>query len=54
MKDIILALIIIAIVGGACIYIYKEKKQGKKCIGCPYANDCSALAKCNCNSKGEK
>lgn len=53
MKDIILALIIIAIVGGAVFYIYREKKQGKKCIGCPYANNCSAT-KCNCNSKGEK
>ncbi len=54
MKDIILALIIIAIVGGAVFYIYREKKKGKKCIGCPYANECSTVKKCNCTSRDEK
>ena len=53
MKDIMLALIIIAIVGGACFYIYKEKKKGKKCIGCPNSCECNTADKCNCNSNGK-
>lgn len=43
--------IIIAIVGLAvllaCRYIYKEKKKGRKCIGCPYSGNGS----CHCNEK---
>ena len=35
MKDFIIALILIVIVGFAIRYIYKEKKSGKRCIGCP-------------------
>ena len=33
--DIIVALVILLIVGGAVAYIIKAKKSGKKCIGCP-------------------
>ncbi len=32
--------ILLAAVTGACIYIYKEKKKGRHCIGCPYADAC--------------
>ena len=35
MTDLIIAIILILIVGGAVLYIYKAKKSGKKCIGCP-------------------
>ena len=31
---------IIVIVFFAVRYIYKEKKKGTKCIGCPYADSC--------------
>ena len=40
MTDLIVILIIAAIVGGAAFYIYRSKKNGKKCIGCPYAGGC--------------
>ncbi len=43
--NIIAILILIAIVGGAIFYIYKEKKKGTKCIGCPMAGDCSKKKK---------
>lgn len=39
--NIIATLILLAIVGGACYYIYKEKKKGTRCIGCPMAGDCA-------------
>lgn len=49
MTDIIIAAVLVVIVGGAIAYIYKAKKSGKKCIGCP--DDCSCSAKngsCSC------
>ena len=39
--NIIATLILVAIVGAACYYIYKEKKKGTRCIGCPMAGDCA-------------
>lgn len=48
MINIILVLILSVIIGGSAFYIYRAKKAGKKCIGCPYAKDCDAN-KCSCN-----
>ena len=39
MENLILIVIIAAIIGFAARYIYKERKRGVKCIGCP--NGCS-------------
>ncbi len=39
--NIIVSVILLAVVGGAIFYIYKEKKKGTKCIGCPMAGNCS-------------
>ena len=37
----VLAIIVIAaMLFFAARYIYKEKKKGKACIGCPYADSC--------------
>jgi len=47
MDNIIIAVAIVLIVGFAFLYIYKSKKSGKKCIGCPYADSC-ASKKCTC------
>ncbi|MBQ8834036.1 MAG: FeoB-associated Cys-rich membrane protein [Oscillospiraceae bacterium] len=41
MKDIIVIVILVLILGLSAFYIYKEKKSGKKCIGCPYAGSCN-------------
>ncbi len=45
--NIILIVILVALVGGAVLYIYREKKKGVHCIGCPYAGKCGKQ-KCNC------
>ncbi|MBQ7975379.1 MAG: FeoB-associated Cys-rich membrane protein [Clostridia bacterium] len=45
MENIILALVIAVIIGGAALYIYRAKKSGQKCIGCPESKTCG---KCNC------
>lgn len=39
-KNIILALILIAIASGAGMYLYRAKKRGEHCVGCPYAKQC--------------
>lgn len=44
-KDIIIIAVIVVIVGAAALYIYKAKKSGKKCIGCPDSCSCSSKSK---------
>ena len=39
--DLILILILALIAALICVYIYKQKKKGTKCIGCPYGKSCS-------------
>ena len=54
MIDILIVVIILAIVGGAAFYIYKTKKSGAKCIGCPDSKTCSGNCggcSCNCGHK---
>lgn len=40
MIDFVISLVLFVVVGAAIFYIYKSKKSGKKCIGCPYAESC--------------
>ncbi len=37
---IIAIIVIAAVLFFAVRYIYKEKKKGNACIGCPYADSC--------------
>ena len=48
LTDIIVIAVIVLIVGGAAAYIIREKRRGRKCIGCPYSESCSS---CNCKNK---
>ena len=52
MKDIIVIALIVIILGLAALYVYKAKKQGKKCIGCPDSGSCGSCSggceSCNC------
>lgn len=45
MENTVALIIIVAILTLAAVYIVRQKKKGKKCIGCPYANACNK--KCN-------
>ena len=40
-ENIVLIAVIALILGGAGFYIFKAKKSGKKCIGCPDSGSCS-------------
>ncbi len=39
--------VILGIIALSARYIYKEKKKGKTCIGCPYSGSCGG----NCSKK---
>lgn len=41
MGDFIVVVVILAIVGLAALYMFKAKKKGVKCIGCPDSAKCS-------------
>ena len=51
MESFIVALVILAIVGLAAGYVYREKRKGVKCVGCPYAKECAAKrSSCGCGN----
>lgn len=44
MADVIAGIAVLACVGPAIRYIYKEKKKGK-CVGCPLSKTCTKCHK---------
>jgi hypothetical protein len=50
--DFIIIAIIALVVGGAVAYIIKEKRSGKKCIGCPDSSSCGNNNGCQGNCSG--
>lgn len=46
MANFIIIAILIVLVGSACFYIWKEKKKGNKCIGCPMSANGSCQGHC--------
>ena len=40
MVDFILIVVLAAIIGGIILYLYRAKKRGETCIGCPHAKKC--------------
>ena len=42
MVNVIAVVALLAIVGAAAGYVYKAKKSGQKCVGCPYAKQCGS------------
>ncbi len=45
MQDYIIIAIVVLIVGLASWYIIREKRKGKKCIGCPHSGCCNKECK---------
>ena len=41
MENVIIIIILAGIVVGVVSYLYKAKKRGQTCIGCPHAKQCS-------------
>ena len=53
MENILIIALVAAIVGLAVLYIYKQKKKGTKCIGCPDGSTCSGQCG-GCRSCGQE
>lgn len=54
--DIIAALVLAVILGGAVAYIVRAKKKGAKCIGCPNGAKCGGncagcSGNCSCSDQ---
>ena len=41
-SNMILGAILLAIVAAVVVYLYRAKKRGETCIGCPYAKQCGS------------
>ena len=50
MTDIVIILVVAAILALAGLYVYKAKKSGQKCIGCPHSKSCSGNC-CGCDHR---
>ena len=57
-SDIISIAVIALIICAAALYIIREKKKGRRCIGCPDSKTCAAGKGCGsccaCQSKKDK
>ena len=58
MTDLIVIAILAVVLGLAVRYIYKEKKSGARCIGCPHSKSCASAksggCSCGCGEDGVK
>lgn len=55
--DYIIIAVVVLILGFSAWFIWKSKKSGKKCIGCPNGGSCSGNCggcSCGCGSAGKK
>ncbi len=43
-ENIFIILILMILLGISGSYLYKSKKNGNKCVGCPYAKECKEKA----------
>ena len=42
LTDIIIVAVVAVIIGCILLYLYRAKKRGETCIGCPYAKKCGS------------
>ena len=41
MTDFIIGAALVLVIGAIVFYLYRLKKRGQTCVGCPYAKQCS-------------
>ncbi len=51
LTDLMVLAVLLLAIGGAAVYIIREKKKGARCIGCPHAGECAARRKGGCGTK---
>jgi len=47
MENFLIIAVLALILGGAAGYVYKAKKAGRKCIGCPDGGQCNCNGSCS-------
>lgn len=56
MENCIVAVILVCVISAAVLYLYKAKKKGQVCVGCPYSKQCASKKTgdhskhCNCGN----
>lgn len=48
MGNLIIIVILLCIISSIIVYLYRTKKKGKTCIGCPYGGQCSSSQEGGC------
>ena len=51
MEHVIVVLILLVIAASIIWYLIRAKKRGEKCIGCPYAKQCTGRCGGGCTNK---
>ena len=51
-ESIVIVAIVVVIVGLAAGYVWRAKRSGKKCIGCPDSGHCGGC--CGCGEKNRE
>ena len=56
MIDIVIIAVLVIIVAGIGFYLYRQKKNGAVCIGCPHAKECAKKhsGSCTCGEHKKK
>ncbi len=54
MGDLIIIVILLCIISSIIVYLYRAKKKGKTCIGCPYGGQCSSSQEGGCCANHKK
>lgn len=54
MIDFILIVILLGIAAAIVFYLYREKKRGITCVGCPRAKQCAKAKSGGCSCSGAK
>lgn len=50
MDNFIVIGILVLIIGAICMYLWKARKKGVKCIGCPNGGNCKGSCGCHKNT----
>lgn len=54
MKNIVVIVILVAIAASIIWYLYRAKKRGETCVGCPYAKQCGGKCNGDCSGKADE
>ncbi len=54
MENLIIIAVVLVIIAAVSLYLYKAKKRGQTCIGCPCAKQCGGGCKGGCSQSSAK